>query len=137
MCIFQFWHRDVTIVCICLTINMFKSKDVTRTFTWVYFQNHLNDTSSYVYLWNLSILLQNTKYSLCKLDLKWDLFIGYSQHFTACPIILCRRFLPPKLKGLSICRGTKLRKKQQLYPQFQNSVGTLILTADVYTENML
>ena len=33
-------------------------------------------------------------------------------------------FLPPKLQGLSICRGTKLRKKQQLYPQFQNSVGT-------------
>jgi hypothetical protein len=23
-------------------------------------------------------------------------------------------------------RGTKLRKKQQLYPQFQNSVGTLL-----------
>jgi hypothetical protein len=28
-------------------------------------------------------------------------------------------FLPPKLKGLSICRGTKLRKKQQLYPSFK------------------
>ena len=24
--------------------------------------------------------------------------------------------VPPKLQGLSICRGTKLRKKQQLYP---------------------
>ena len=52
----------------------------------------------------------------------------------ACPFILCRGFftpkigpVPPKLQGLSICRGTKLRKKQQLYPQFQNSVGTLDL----------
>ena len=39
---------------------------------------------------------------------------------------LQRFFLPPKLYGLSICRGAKLRKKQQLYPQFQNSVGTLL-----------
>jgi hypothetical protein len=42
---------------------------------------------------------------------------------TACPFTLCRVFftpkigpVPPKLKGLSICRGTKLRPKQQLYP---------------------
>jgi hypothetical protein len=32
------------------------------------------------------------------------------------------RHCTPKI---SICRGTKLRKKQQLYSQFQNSVGTL------------
>ena len=40
-----------------------------------------------------------------------------------CPFTLYRGFftpkigpVPPKLQGLSICRGTKLRKKQQLYP---------------------
>jgi hypothetical protein len=58
---------------------------------------------------------------------------------SACPFTLCRGFfthkigpIPPKVYGLSICRGTKLRKKTAivphsaaLYPQFQNSVGTL------------
>ena len=60
----------------------------------------------------------------------------------ACPFTLCRGFftpkigpVPPKLQGLSICRGTKLRKKQQLYPQFQNSVGTLWVTGNEHILN--
>ena len=49
--------------------------------------------------------------------------ISILQSLAACPFTLCRGFftpkigpVPPKLQGLSICRGTKLREKQQLYP---------------------
>ena len=51
---------------------------------------------------------------------------------TACPFTLCRGFftpkigpVPPKIVGTFYMQGYKVKERQQLYPQFQNSVGTL------------
>ena len=87
------------------------------------------------FLWIVNFLLRtrgslNIYFGHLCFQLAMHQFSGIS---AACPFTLCRGFftpkigpVPPKLQGLSICRGTKLRKKQQLYPQFQNSVGTCL-----------
>ena len=50
-------------------------------------------------------------------------FIGYSQHFTACPIILCRRFFTPKIVGTFYMQGYKVKEKTAIVPPVSKLSG--------------
>jgi hypothetical protein len=58
--------------------------------------------------------------------------ISYQEGKAACPFTLCRGFFTPKIVGTFYLQGYKVKEKTAivphsvaLYPQFQNSVGTL------------